>query len=254
MRNFIKKYDKRIVYSVIISVTLILLILAVVLIPNTLSNSNNVDVEKSDVPFEEMSIIMNDSGDAFIEQEDGTYITSGVDTGYGAASSLYDVVIDEYAFKGRSNVIEYLCNTYNMVDKTENTVNTTGHTYEVVCGTPTDDMDTKELIYGVDQNGYTLKYTEKFTSNNMSTVAYSIVVNNITDITGYNINNINKDVNKIIGTKGTVQKTAVNQLNGDTITVYVNNTGDYNWEVSIEIRSNASVQEVETTENNVDAE
>ena len=243
MKELWKKYEKY--HPALAFVILVVLIVTLMI----LSNGGKEDIDAPTIDAEvEPSIFMDMSGATISLSDGGYYVTDGSGTEYGMASSLYDGIIseDDFDFKRRS--VNHICRTYNMKAR-EDMPNTTGYTYEVVCETPSGEMDTKSFVYGADNESFMLKYTEKITSENMTTLAYSNVINNITGITGYNITPLNAEVNNIIvAGKGVVQKDIINITNNAKITVYVNNIGQREWEVSIAIRSDAVVPEVDTEE------
>lgn len=249
-----KKYDKYTPY-----ITIALLVLLVVGLTSLSGVGNNSEIPGEvveDEPFIFDGIIhMDMSGSIIQKQEDGSYTTTSDNINVGYASSLYNNAIDKYAFNGRRNVIEHLCKSYNMVDASEYSLPVTNRTYEITCKTPDGSMDSRELVYGADANGYMLKYTERINSENMSTVTYSRIANTITNITGYNFSIFNADVNKLVTSgKGVLEKHIVNTYNNDEITLYVNNKGEFKWEVSVAIRSNTiensdvTINENESTE------
>lgn len=249
-----KKYDK---YTPYIAIALLALLVVGLMLLSGVGNNSEIPSEVvEDEPFIfDGTIHMDMSGSIIQKQEDGSYTTTSDNINVGYASSLYNNAIDEYAFNGRKNVIEHLCKSYNMVDASEYSLLVTNRAYEITCKTPDGGMDNRELVYGADANGYMLKYTERIKSENMSTITYSRIANNITNITGYNFAIFNTDVNNIITKgKGTVQKNIVNTTNNDTITLYVNNKGDFDWEVSVAIRSNTIENSNVTTNENESTE
>lgn len=248
-----KKYDKYMPYAAI--VILMVLIVGLMLLAGGGNDTPVKDEVAEDVPFVfDGTIHMDMSGSIIQKQEDGSYTTTSDNTNVGYASSLYSVAVDEYAFNGRRNILEHLCKSYNMIDASEYSLKTTGRAYEITCKTPGNDMDSRELVYGADGNGYVLKYTERISSENMSTVTYSRIANNIINITGYNFSIFNADVNKLVTSgKGVLEKHIVNTSNNDEITLYVNNKGEFNWEVSVAIRSKSYTNVDETPNTSEDA-
>ena len=243
MNKLWKKYEKY--HPALAFVILVVLMVTLMM----LSNGGKEDIDAPNMDAEvEPSIFMDMSGATISVSDGGYYVTDGSGVEYGMASGLYDGILslDDFDFKRRS--VNHICRTYTLKAR-DDMPNTTGYTYEVVCETPNSEMDTKSFVYGADNESFTLKYTEKITSENMSTLAYSNVVNNITGITGYNITPLNAEVNNIIvAGKGVVQKDIINTTNNNKITVYVNNKGQREWEVSIAVRNDAIVPEVATEE------